>query len=200
MVERVQKRSILAYQSNFRCGRTGVDTEEAVALVGGQIFFHYFCLRMTFTELIKFLLIVEQRIQTLYLKCNLNFGVQTLDHVLCGDCLFLLGEKGRSGSCKQVGELRDNRVLLIQFQGTDKAFAKFGEEVKRSSQECYMAADRFTTGQAADGLVDHCLENGGRQVFLGSTLVDERLNIRLCKYTAAGCNGVQRPVMLCVFV
>ena len=60
MVERVQKRSILAYQSNFSGSRTGIDTEEAVALVGGQIFFHYFCLSMTLTELIKFLLIMKQ--------------------------------------------------------------------------------------------------------------------------------------------
>ena len=188
MVERVQKRSVFTYQSNFCSSRTGINTKETVSFVGGQILFHYFCLGMTLTELIKFLLIVEQRVQTLHLKCNLDLGLQAFDHVFCRDCLFFFGEKGRSGSCKQMGKLWYNGVLLIQLQSTDKAFTQLREKVKRSSQECHMAADRFTTGQAADGLVDHCLENGGRQVFFSGAFVDQRLNIRLCKYAAAGSN------------
>ena len=88
---------------------------------------------MTLTELVEFFLIVEQRIQTLHLKGNLNLRLQALDHVLRGDCFFFLGEKGRSGSCEQMGKLGDNGVLLIQLQSTDKAFTQLREKVKRSS-------------------------------------------------------------------
>ena len=124
MVERVQKRSVFTYQSNFCSSRTGINTKETVSFVGGQILFHYFCLSMTLTELVEFFLIVEQRIQTLHLKGNLNLRLQAFDHFFSGDCFFFFGEKGRSGSCKQMGKLGDNGVLLIQLQGADKAFTQ----------------------------------------------------------------------------
>ena len=40
-----------------------------------------------------------------------------------------------------------------------------------------MTADRFSAGKSTDGLVDNCLENRSRQVFFGSTVVDQRLDI-----------------------
>ena len=40
-----------------------------------------------------------------------------------------------------------------------------------------MTADRFSAGKSADGLIDNCLENRSRQVFFGSTVVDQRLDI-----------------------
>ena len=72
--------------------------------------------------------------------------------------------------------------------------------MKRSSQKCHMSADRLSAGQAADGLIDHCLENGCRKILLGRAVVDQRLNVRLRKYAAAGRNGIQRLVILCIFV
>ena len=36
-----------------------------------------------------------------------------------------------------------------------------GEEVKRTAEECNIAADRLAACQTADGLVDNRLENGG---------------------------------------
>ena len=54
-----------------------------------------------------------------------------------------------------------------------------------------MTADRLTACQTGDGLVYHSLENRSRQVFLGSTFVDQGLDIGLGKYTTAGGNGVE---------
>ena len=61
-------------------------------------------------------------------------------------------------------------------------------------------ASRSSAGQAADGLVDHGLEDGGRQVLPGGPLVDQRLDIGFCKYTAPGRNGIDGLVIFGVFV
>ena len=80
--------------------------------------------KVTMQKFVEFFLIVEQRIQTLHLKGNLNLRLQAFDHFFSGDCFFFFGEKGRSGSCKQMGKLGDNGVLFIQLQGADKAFTQ----------------------------------------------------------------------------
>ena len=63
-----------------------------------------------------------------------------------------------------------------------------------------MSADRFSAGKATDGLIHNCLKNGGRKIFLGGTLIDQRLNIGFCENTASGSNRIERMVILCVFV
>ena len=63
-----------------------------------------------------------------------------------------------------------------------------------------MTADRLTACQTGDGLVHHSLENRSGQVFLGSTFVDQWLDISLGKYTTAGSNGVERFIIFCIFV
>ena len=91
-------------------------------------------------------------------------------------------------------------MLVVQFQRADERGAQFREEMKRSSKKCNMAADRFSAGESADGLVYDGLENGRRKVFLGSPVVDQRLDVGLGKYTAAGCDGIKSLVMLCIFI
>ena len=55
-----------------------------------------------------------------------------------------------------------------------------------------MAADRFSAGKAGDRLVDDSLENGCCKVFPCCALVDQRLNIGLCKHTASGSDRIDR--------
>ena len=63
-----------------------------------------------------------------------------------------------------------------------------------------MAADRFAAGKTGDGLVYHCLKNRYRQIFLGRALIDQRLNVRLCKDSAACGDRVDRLIVFGVFV
>ena len=72
--------------------------------------------------------------------------------------------------------------------------------MQRSAKECNVSANRFTACKTTDSLVDNCLENGGSQIFSCSTVVDEWLDIWLCKYTTSCSNRVQCFVILCVFV
>ena len=69
-----------------------------------------------------------------------------------------------------------------------------------TAQKSHMSTDRLTTGQTADGLVYHSLENGGSQVFLGSAFINQRLNVCFGKYTTSGCNGIERLVIFGIFV
>ena len=72
--------------------------------------------------------------------------------------------------------------------------------MKGASQECYIAADGLAAGQTADGLIDYRLENGGSQILSGGAFIDQGLNIRLGKYTAAGGDGVDGLIILGVFI
>ena len=63
-----------------------------------------------------------------------------------------------------------------------------------------MTADWLTTGEAADRLVDDRLKDGGGKILAGSSLVDERLDIGLCKYTTARCDRIDCLVILGVLV
>ena len=72
--------------------------------------------------------------------------------------------------------------------------------MKRAAQERHVSPDGLAAGQSADGLVDHGLENRSGQVFLGGTVIDQRLNIGLGKYAAAGRDGIKRMIVLGVLI
>ena len=63
-----------------------------------------------------------------------------------------------------------------------------------------MSADGFPAGKAADGLVYDRLENGGGEIFFGRAVIDQRLDIRFCKYTASGGDGVKRLIIPGIFI
>ena len=106
----------------------------------------------------------------------------------------------RSRWLRKDGVLRGDGVLVVQLQRADESGFELGKKMKRSSQESHMAADRFTAGQAADGLVDDRLENGGGKILFGSTLVDQGLDIGFCENAAAGGNGVKSFIIFRVFI
>jgi hypothetical protein len=56
--------------------------------------------------------------------------------------------------------------------------------VKRTAKEGNITANWLAAGKTADGLINYCLEDRSGEVFLGCTVVDERLNIGFGKYTA----------------
>ena len=91
-------------------------------------------------------------------------------------------------------------MLVIQFQGADKCLLQLRQEMKRAAQKRDMSPDGLSAGQAADGLIDHCLKNGGGKVFLCGAVVDQRLNIGFREYAAAGGNGVESPVISGVLI
>ena len=63
-----------------------------------------------------------------------------------------------------------------------------------------MSFDLVTAGKAGNGLVYHGLEYGCCQIGKRCTLVDQRLYIRLCEYSAPCCDGIDGIEVLCGFV
>ncbi len=72
--------------------------------------------------------------------------------------------------------------------------------MERPAEESNMSPDRFTAGKSADRLINDRLKNGCGQIFFGSALIDQGLNIRFCKNAAACRYRVKRTVIFSVFV
>ena len=86
--------------------------------------------------------------------------------------------------------------FLGQLQGADKGGFQLRQEVQRAAQEGNGAPDGLSAGKAGNGLIHHCLKNGGGKIGPGGALVDEGLNVGFGKYAAAGGDGVHLLVVL----
>ncbi len=113
-------------------------------------------------------------------------GIQLFLHLTKRGDYILFRVQRRADGRKQMGILWCDNVFVIQLQSTDKGFSQFGQEVKRTPRNATCPADWFSAGKTTDGLVDNSLENRSRQVFFGSTVIDQRLDICLGKYATAG--------------
>ena len=173
----VEQRSVLAYQSHLGGGGTGVNSQKAVTLIIFKVALFDAVAGVAGLELLIGLLVFKQRLHALYLSVHLDSLRQTADESLGVHFYFLAGVHGRAYSCEQMGVIRSNNLIRPQIQSSDKGGPKLGEEVKRTSQESHVSADRLSAGQAADSLVDNCLKNGGGQIFSGSALIDQRLDV-----------------------
>ena len=69
-----------------------------------------------------------------------------------------------------------------------------------AAQKGNMSPDRLAAGKTADGLVDNSLKNRGRKIFLGSAVIDQGLNVGFGKNAATRRNGIERMVVLGIFV
>ncbi len=99
-----------------------------------------------------------------------------------------------------MGMLRFDDMFLIQLQGTDKSGFHFREEMQGAAQKGHMAPDRLSAGKSADGLVDHGLEDGRRQILLCGSVVNQGLDVGFGEHAASGGNGVKGTVILRIFV
>ena len=155
---------------------------------------------MTLDKSVVFRRCGEERLHPVYFKFHLDLaGKALLEFTERYIDIFLRTERGADG-CKQMGVPRSNRMLIVQLQGTYKSGSQLREEMKRAAQKRDMSADRLPACKSADCLVYHCLENRGRQVFLGSALINQGLDIRFCKYAAACGNRIQSLIILGVII
>ena len=63
--------------------------------------------------------------------------------------------------------------------------------MERTAQEHHCAANRATIREARNSLSCHCGKDRGRQVLMCCALVDERLEIGLREYSAAGRDRIE---------
>ena len=199
-VEGIQQLALLADEGQFGRSGTGVNAQITVTAVGFQFFLSHHRLTVTLPEGIVILLIFKQRRESGHFKRNLHALFQSADQLHQGNLCRVIAFQGGTHGRKQVGILRVHHIFRRQLQCTDKGFLQFRQEMQRTPQKRHTAPDGLAASQARNGLIHHRLENRGRQVRLGGALVDEGLNIRLCEHTAAGCNGIDLPVVFRLFV
>ena len=155
---------------------------------------------LTLTEFSQFCLILEERIQTADLNLDLQVVTQLVRQGSKTDGLILICMKGSTDGCKEMRVLQKDRMLLVQIQSADKALTKLIQEMQGSAQECHMTPDGLAAGKSGNGLVYHSLEDGYGKIRLCRTLVDQRLDIRLCEYTAACGDGIYCIIGFCILI
>ena len=123
-----------------------------------------------------------------------------LHQILKRDGNVFFAVHGSSKGCEQVGVSRSDDLIPGQIQGADKGRAQFRKEMKGPSKERHIAPDRLSAGETADGLVDHGLKNGSRQVLSGSPVIDQGLDVGFGEHAAPGGNGIYHLIIFSVFV
>ena len=150
-------------------------------------------------ELLVLLLILEQRRQVVgndRSVCRL-FAAPRAANRPCRSSACRLRTPPRPPRWHTARVVREVRVRIIQLQRLLKALLQPLEEVQRAAEKQHIALDLAALCQTRDGLVDDGLEDGRGDVLLARALVEQRLNVRLGEYAAAGRDGVDaspRPV------
>ena len=199
-VKGVKQSSVLTYKSGLSGGGTCINTQIAVAVILGKVALLYLIGALTLIKCLIVFLCGKKRLHTFHLEIQFDGVLQAVCHIRKGNCYLILCIHGRTHGCEKMGILWCNGVFIIQLQGADKGCLQLIQKVKGTAEKCNMAANRLAAGKTGNGLVYNCLENGSGKILLGGTVVDQRLDVSLGKYTAAGCDGVKRFVILRVFV
>ena len=194
-IEGVEQLALCADEGQLGGGGACVDAQEAIPGVGRQVAVLHPGLIVAAQEHLIFLMVAEQGRKPLQPIGHHDAVGEMIQQLVDGDGGRIAGGQGRAGCGKQMAVLRDDGGFIRQMQRADKGLPQLIQEVQRAAQEGHMPADRLAAGQAGDGLVDHRLEDGRRQIRPGRAFVDQRLNIRLGKHAAAGGDGVQLLVI-----
>ena len=88
----------------------------------------------------------------------------------------------------------------VQFECFHKPLAQGGKKSQGAAQKNHLARYAAAARQAADGLVDHGLHDGSRDVVARATLVEQGQDIGFCEHAATGSYGIQRIEILGQFV
>ena len=121
-VERIQKTSILAYQSCLSRSGTCIDTEITVPLIRSKITCSNFIRWLAFIKLLIVLFCCKQRIHTLYFEIHFNGMTESVFQFCQRNSNIFLCIQCRTDCCEQMRILRYNRMFIIQLQCTDECF------------------------------------------------------------------------------
>ena len=187
----VKKLAVLADDGRLHGGGAGVDTDEHAAVVGGQVALGNDLLVVALLELAVVVLGGKEWLQALDLGAlGVLEVLEQADDLGEGHVLIGLAGERRARGHKQVGVVGHDDVLVVEVQRDVEAVAQLGEVLQRAAEEGDVAADGVAAGEARDGLVGHGLEDGGGHVLGARALVEQGLDVRLCKDAAAAGDGV----------
>ena len=185
-IELVEKLTLLGNEGQLRRGGAGIDAEEDIAVICTEVGCLYARLRMTLREFLILSLAMEERVHTLDLGIHLDAVTELLDERRDGYSFRVLrAVQTGADRREEMAVLRLDDLITLQMEGTDEGLAELRHEVKRAAKEGDVTTDRLALCEAGDGLVDDRLEDRRREILARRTLVDQRLDIRLCEDTTA---------------
>ena len=165
-------------------GGTGVNTDMHRAAVRAKRHARHRGFQVAGMEVLIFLLILEQGRQA-DVSCGGAVFIQAAGNLIQIKLLVCIERSSQRHVQQAVF-----RAGTGHMQGFVKAFAQHGGESQRPAQVQNIALDGAALCQAGNGLVDHSLINGSRNIPRLCALVDQGLDVAFGKHTAAGCNGV----------
>ena len=95
-----------------------------------------------------------------------------------------------------MGVGRHDELVDLALKRALECGAQLGHEEQRAAEEDDGAVNRAPGSQAGDGLRGHCGEDGGGQIGLGGTIIDERLQIGFGEHTTTRGDWIQVLVAL----
>ncbi len=119
---------LAVFSDECELGRSGagVNPEEGLALVGGEVFFLHAVAAVAGGKGVVFRLIGEQRLHTLNLEFHLHGMGGFLQKCVQQDGIILLGLEGGAHGREEMGVLYLDGVLLVQVQLADKGRLQLG--------------------------------------------------------------------------
>ena len=164
-------------ENKLGSGRTCVDTEIGIALVGMYVGVSKVEFLVAVDELIVFRLRIKERFAR-------NNVVGSLGAVYLFN--YLPDSKRIRGSCriertavchKNRRFLRKYRVFLVESESLDESLFQSLEEEKRAAEEQDLALDSSALCKSRNGLVNYRLKNTCGDVLAARTLIQQRLNV-----------------------
>jgi len=178
-------------EGRLQGGAAGIDAQVDLTAIGGQVAAGRAVPLVALHERLVVVRGGEERGQTGYLAALRIAQVgQALLHLGQGDPIALPAGQRSAGGHEDVRVLRLDDVLRRERERLDEALLQLGQVLERATEEGHVAADGAPAGQAADGLRDDALEDGGGDVLLAGTLVEERLHVGLGEDAAPAGDGI----------
>ena len=198
----VQHLLVGADQHELGRGRAAVDAEIRVALIHRDVFAHDVGGVVAAAEFLVLRLGAEQRIERRGRDLDAGGLLQGVHQLVIAvnRRRVLLRVACRTRRNRIRGEIREVRVLVAQTERLLKPLLQRLEEEQRTAEEQHIALDLASLCQTGQGLVDDRLENRRRDVLLARALVEQRLDVALGEYAAAGGDGIQTLGMLCQLI
>ena len=117
------------------------------------------------------------------------------DHIICKALLVFCGVD-RGADCDGIETvLGEDRMIFVKLESFGKTLAQSETVVQRTAEKHYFSGNLTSLRQSDDRLIYHRLIYASRDVFLSRSLIEKRLYVSFCEYTAAGGNGIY-PLML----
>ena len=145
----IQELFVSIDNSSLRSGRSCIYTQENSSLGFGKISSFYRVFRVASSEFGKFFIVVEKRSQIFCVRDLIRRSILKLrDQRIEFNSFLIVSQIRSSDGNEEFGVIREDYVFIFKIKSLYEPLPELGKVFKRTSEECYLAPDRMTAGQA----------------------------------------------------